>query len=80
MRYRADASEIHAGDHVLVEGDVPGVVVCDFDNWQAIAGYEGWLTKEELVGGGKLSSGIMVETKDLGMVHYPSEDDRIVRA
>jgi len=79
MRYRSDGSEITIGDRVLVDGNVSGVVVCDFDRWQCLAGYERWLTKEELVGGGRLSSGVMVKTKDLGFLHYPSEDWTIVR-
>jgi len=36
------------------------------------------LIKKEVVGGGKLSSGVMVETKDLGMLHYAVEDADIL--
>lgn len=79
MHYKSDGSEIKVGDHVFVEGDVRGVVVCDFDRWQSLRGYEGWLTKEELVGGGALSSGIMVETRELGMIHYAEADIAILR-
>lgn len=79
MRYKSDGSEINAGDYVIVEGDVRGRVVCDFDRWLCLEGYEGWLTKEELVGGGVLSTGVMVETRDLGMVHYAAEDADIVK-
>jgi hypothetical protein len=74
MRYISDGSEINIGDHVLVERNVRGVVVCDFDRKVCLKGYESWLGGDELVGGGRLSSGIMVETKDLGMVHYASND------
>ena len=78
MRYKASQKKISVGDHVLVEKNVPGVVVCDFDNWQSLEGYESWLTKEQLVGGGMLKSGVMVETKELGFLHYPEEDDDLV--
>jgi len=79
MRYKSDGVEIKVGDRVLVDRKVHGVVVCDFDLWQCLDGYEKWLTKEELVGGGKLSSGIMIETKELGFVHYSEEDEDIAR-
>ena len=79
MRYKSDGSEISVGDLVIVEGNVHGRVVCDFDRWRSLAGYEGCLTKEELVGGGKLSSGVMVESKELGMAHYAAEDVDIVK-
>ena len=79
MRYKSDGSEINVGDRVLVEGNVRGLVVCDFDQWKCLEGYESWLTKEELVGGGKLSSGVMIETKELGFLHYADEDVAILR-
>ena len=80
MRYTSDNSEISVGDHVVVEGNVRGVVVCDFDRRQCLNGYEEWLTQEALVGGGTLSRGVMVETQELGMLHYPVEDADILRA
>ena len=79
MLYKASGEEIQVGDRVLVEGNVPGKVVCDFDNWKSLEGYEHWLTKEELVGGGTLRSGIMVETTEIGFVHLPEVDDELVR-
>jgi hypothetical protein len=79
MYYESDGSEISLGDHVIVEGNVRGRVVCDFDRWVCLDGYEAWLSKKELVGGGTLSSGIMVETKEIGMVHYATDDAAIVR-
>lgn len=79
MHYKSDGSEINVGDRVLLYGDVPGVVVCDFDRWLCMKGYEEWLTKEELVGGGHLDSGIMIETKEMGMLHYPDDDFDIAR-
>jgi hypothetical protein len=79
MHYVTDGTEINVGDRVLVEKTIRGTVVCDFDRKTCLAGYEGWLSEEELVGGGTLASGIMVETKELGMVHYALEDDGIFR-
>jgi hypothetical protein len=78
MRFKASQKAIGIGDRVLVEKNVPGVVVCDFDNWQSLKGYESWLTKEKLLGGGTLKSGVMVETKELGFLHYAEEDDNLV--
>lgn len=78
MRYVNEARSIRAGDSVLVEGGVKGVVVCDFDNWTCLSGYESWLSKVEVVGGASLSSGVLVETSEIGMVHYAEPDDEIV--
>jgi len=77
MKYVNNGPGIAVGDSVLVEGDIRGVVICDFDNWQCLAGYEGWLTKEEMVGGGFLSSGVLIETAEIGIVHYALPDDEI---
>ena len=79
MRYKKDGTEIILGDQVLVEGNVPGFVVCNFDTWQCLEGYESWLTKEDLVGGGKLSSGVMIKTNELGFLHYAEEDEDILK-
>ena len=79
MLYKKDRTEIVIGDEVVVEGNVRGLVVCDFDKNRCLSGYEGWLTKEELLGGGTLSVGIMIQTKDLGMLHYADEDIEIVK-
>ena len=79
MKYVSDGCEISIGDLVVIEGNVPGVVVCDFDRRVCLKGYEGWLSQEELVGGGKLTSGVMVESKELGLIHYANEDSGIVR-
>lgn len=79
MRYKSDGSEVRIGDNVLVETNVRGRVVCDFDKRECLPGYDRWLMQETLVGGGTLSTGIMVETKEMGLVHYPSEDEGIVR-
>jgi hypothetical protein len=79
VHYKGSGEEVRVGDRVLVEGNVPGTVVCDFDNWKSLDGYEHWLTTEELVGGGTLKSGIMVETTELGFVHLPEVDDELIR-
>ncbi|WP_315388970.1 hypothetical protein [uncultured Stenotrophomonas sp.] len=76
MNYVSDGRRIRIGDSVLLEGD-KGVVVCDYDQWECLSGYEDWLTREELVGGGFLSSGVMIETAGVGMVHYRGPDDEI---
>lgn len=77
MKYVNNGPGIAVGDSVLVEGDIRGVVICDFDNWQCLTGYEGWLTKEEMVGGGFLSSGVLIETAEIGIVHYALRDAEI---
>ena len=73
MRYLQTGEMIVVGDLVMVEGNVRGRIVCDYDHRKCLDGYERWLTEEELVGGGYLSSGIMVETDELGFLHYPEE-------
>lgn len=78
MNYVGGGANIVVGDSVLVEGDIRGLVICDFDNWRCLSGYEGWLTKEEMLGGGFLSSGVLIKTDDLGIVHYAVPDDEVV--
>ena len=80
MRYRLSGEVICLGDCVVVEGDVSGVVVCDYDLQKCLAGYEKWLSNEELVGGGRLSKGVMIETKELGFLYYANEDEGIRRS
>jgi len=77
MRYRLSGEVICLGDCVVVEGDVRGVVVCDYDLQKCLAGYEKWLSNEELVDGGRLSKGVMIETKELGFLYYANEDEGI---
>ena len=79
MRYLQTGEPIVIGDLVMVEGNVRGRMVCDFDHRRCLDGYEHWLIDEELVGGGDLSSGIMVETDELGFVHYSEEDADIAK-
>ncbi len=78
MFYKNELKEINIGDHVIVEGNVHGLVICDFDKWECLKGYEDWLTKEQLVGGNTLSSGIMVKTEELGVLYYAEADDDII--
>lgn len=78
MKYAGIDWEIRIGDPVLVESGVIGTVVCDFERWICLDGYESWLTKEKMVGGDYLSSGILVETVDIGMIHYSEPDETIV--
>lgn len=73
MKYAGSVENIQIGDVVNVDG-LDGVVVCDYENNTALNGYEGWLIKDELVGGGYLSTGIMVETEKAGFIYYPDED------
>lgn len=78
MRYVNEERSIRAGDSVLVEGGVKGVVVCDFDHWTCLSSYESWLSKIELFGGASLSSGVLIEASEIGIVHYAEPDDEIV--
>ncbi|EEC0293615.1 hypothetical protein YV76_000945 [Salmonella enterica subsp. enterica] len=73
MKYSDTVKEIQVGDIVRADG-LDGIVVCDYENNIALDGYEGWLIKDELVGGGYLSTGIMVETEEAGYIYYPNED------
>lgn len=79
MRYKVDGSDIAVGDRVMVEGNVHGLVVCDFDRWQCLKGFESWLTKEKLGDDATFSSGVMVKTEELGFLHYPDEDQSILK-
>jgi hypothetical protein len=79
MRYLDGDDEVKVGDRVLVEGNVSGIVVCDFEKSKCMPGYEEWLEKVELTGGGRLTSGVLIATTDMGLVHYPEEDAAIRR-
>lgn len=76
MRYTSGNRDIRIGDSVLAD-DAKGSVVCDFERWECVAGYEDWLTKEQMLGGGYLSSGVLVKTEDFGLINYPEEDESI---
>lgn len=76
MRY-ATGQTMKIGDEVIADG-MSGVIVCDFDDRCFMDGYEGWnMPDVEMLGGGKLSSGVMIETVEAGMVHYTDQGDRI---
>lgn len=69
MKY-ANGQTIRVGDDVIADG-MTGVVVCDFDNRNFMDGYERWdLPTVEMLGGGIMSSGIMVNTAEAGLIHY----------
>ena len=73
MNY-STGEQIRVGDKVVADG-MTGVVVCDFDNREFLEGYSGWDTPDvEMLGGGKLSSGVMIETAEAGLVHYENEE------
>ncbi|MGH6614031.1 hypothetical protein [Sphingomonas sp.] len=76
MQY-ATGQKIRAGDEVIADG-MKGVVVCDFDGREFAEGYEAWDTPEtEMLGGGTLSSGVMIHTAEAGLIHYPDESGAI---
>jgi hypothetical protein len=76
MNY-STGQKINVGDQVVADG-MAGRVVCDFDNREFLVGYEGWDTPTaEMLGGGTLSSGVMIETEESGMVHYEEEYEGI---
>lgn len=65
--------KIKIGDSVVADGMI-GVVVCDFDSREFLEAYAGWdMADVEMLGGGKLSSGIMIETVQAGLVDYEGE-------
>jgi hypothetical protein len=71
MEY-ATGTRIKVGDKVLADG-MSGIVVCDFDNREFLEGYEAWdMPDVEMLGGGTLSVGLMIETVEAGMIHYES--------
>lgn len=64
--------QIEVGDAVLADG-MTGIVVCDFDNQRFAEGFGDWnAPSAEMLGGGRLSSGIMVRTEEAGLIHYSS--------
>lgn len=77
MNYVASGKKINIGDIIVADG-MQGTVVCDYDNNEALEGFEGWLIKEELVGGGYLNSGIMINTNEAGLIYYSEEDEGII--
>jgi hypothetical protein len=79
MKY-ATGQTMKVGDTVVADG-MSGVIVCDFDNREFADGHKGWDRPEvEMLGVGKLDSGIMVETAEAGLIHYPSGTGDIMLA
>jgi len=77
MNY-ATGRAIKIGDRVLADG-MAGVVVCDFDHREFLDGHEAWdMPEVEMVGGGRLSSGVMIDTAEADLVHYPVMTDGII--
>ncbi|WP_349961200.1 hypothetical protein [Rhizobium sp. ZPR3] len=77
MRY-STGQPVAAGDHVLADG-MDGIVVCDFDNRVFLAGYTQWdMPDAKMIGGGTLSSGIMINTTEAGLIHYQEGTGHIV--
>ena len=69
MRY-STGEEVAIGDEVLADG-MSGVIVCDFDNRLFADGYDDWdAPTVEMVGGGTLSSGVMIHTSEAGFIHH----------
>jgi hypothetical protein len=68
MNYSQSMKKIQLGDLVRIDFDTVGTVVCDFDSWTCLEGYDYWLVKDELVGGGYLT-GVMIKTEELGFLH-----------
>ena len=70
--------QIKIGDRVTADG-MTGLVVCDFDNREFLDGYSGWdMPDVEMLGGGKLHSGVMIDTEEAGLIHYKDEASGII--
>lgn len=70
--------QIKIGHEVAADG-MTGIVVCDFDNREFLDGYADWDTPDvEMLGGGTLSSGVMIRTQEAGIIHYEEEHDGIL--
>lgn len=69
MQY-ASGQKMMVGDAVRVDG-MEGIIVCDFDNREFAEGYGKWDFQDgEMLGGGALSTGVMVLTEEAGLTHY----------
>lgn len=78
MRYASTSQPIIVGDSVVVEDNVSGLVVCNFDTWTCLPGYEDWLTKDQMADGSYMEGGVLIKTSDLGMLYYREEDESIL--
>lgn len=64
-----DGQEVYIGDKVIADKS-DGIVVCVIDTKQFSDDYpEGW---------GYLETGILIETKAMGLVHYPQVDEDVI--
>lgn len=73
MNYQT-GEQMKVGDEVVADG-MSGLVVCDFDSREFLEGYSDWDTPDlEMDGGGTLSSGVMIQTVEAGLVHYENEE------
>jgi hypothetical protein len=77
MQYESTGKQMAIGDCVSI-GGAPGQIVCDFDGWTCLPGYERWLTKGKLADGSTFSSGVMIETNAYGFIHHAEPDAEIV--
>ncbi|MCF6113513.1 hypothetical protein [Mesorhizobium muleiense] len=74
MNY-STGQQIKVGDEVVADG-ISGIVVCDFDNREFLVGYADWdFPTVEMLGGGTLSSGVMIRTGEAGLIHYEEDAD-----
>lgn len=62
------AQPLRVGDRVLAWGDLHGTIVVDIDAVEAVDGFVAadWTY---------LGKGLMVETDEIGLVHYENRDD-----
>jgi hypothetical protein len=79
MHYVTD-QKIQVGDTVIADG-MRGVVVCDFDSREFAEGYEAYDVPPtaKMLGGDFLSSGVMINTIEAGLIHYQRETGVIER-
>lgn len=76
MKY-STGQPVAVGDQVIADG-MAGVVVCDFDNREFLEGYLHWGAPPIAISDGTtLSSGIMVNTTEAGMIYYQDGVGRI---
>ncbi len=68
MKYLS-GQEICVGDNVIADKS-EGVIVCVIDTKQFTEKYsEGWAYLEK---------GCLVETKEMGLIHYPESDEDLI--
>ena len=67
MKYQ-DGSEIRAGDEILLDGGMTGVVLCCFDSSEYTPefDYDNWLDL--------FKTGLMVDSDQIGLIYYSEPD------